>query len=273
MTQRVLITGASGAIGRLLLPRLARPQRVLRVLDVEPVPAADPAVEVHVGSITDPPTALAACREADAVVHLAGLSTEAPWSQILATNVDGTRTVLDAAVQCGVPRVVLASSNHAAGFWSREHATQPGGLPASVPPRPDTFYGWSKAAIEALGSLYHDRFGLDVSCLRIGSCDERPADPRALATWLSPADCARLVEACLAVEPAGFRILWGISDNRRRWWSLAEGQAIGYQPQDDAEDHAATMLAAHGEPDLEDPEHALVGGPFCRRPLGEAAQE
>jgi uronate dehydrogenase len=41
------------------------------------------------------------------------------------------------------------------------------------PVRPDTFYGVSKAFGEALGSLYHDKFGLRVACIRIGSA--RPA--------------------------------------------------------------------------------------------------
>jgi hypothetical protein len=128
-------------------------------------------------------------------------------------------------------------------------------------PRPDTYYGVSKVVVEALGSLYHDRYGLDITCLRIGTCFERPGDVRSLSTWLSPDDCARLMEAALAAD--GFHVVWGISDNTRRWWSLAEARSIGYEPRDDAEAYAADLIAEFGEPDPASMAHALLGGSFC----------
>ncbi|MBI1758140.1 MAG: hypothetical protein HYR62_02780 [Actinobacteria bacterium] len=45
-----------------------------------------------------------------------------------------------------------------------------------------------------------------------------PPDTRALATWLAPPDAAHLVEACLTAPAPGFRVVWAISDNTRRWW-------------------------------------------------------
>jgi hypothetical protein len=124
------------------------------------------------------------------------------------------------------------------------------------------------AANEALGRLYHDRFGMEVICLRIGTWFEKPGSARGLATWMSPDDGARLVEASLATRDPGFRIVWGISRNTRRWWSLAEGEAIGYHPVDDAEKFASEYLNG-AEPDLIDPVHHLLGGQFCAIPLGE----
>ena len=53
------------------------------------------------------------------MVHLAGIPTEAPWADILDVNVTGSQTVLHAAAEAGVRTVVVASSNHAAGFWER----------------------------------------------------------------------------------------------------------------------------------------------------------
>jgi nucleoside-diphosphate-sugar epimerase len=267
---RLLVTGAAGGLGVLLRPRLAAPGRTLRLLDIaEQAPAAGgEQVEVVTASITDPAAMAAACRDVDAILHLGGQSTEAGWAHVLAVNVDGTRIVLDAARDAGVRRVVLASSNHAVGFYSRDDAPA-GGLPADVAPRPDTYYGFSKAANEALGRLYHDRFGMDVICLRIGTCFATPGSARGLATWMSPDDCARLVEAALATPDPGFRIVWGISRNTRRWWSLAEGEAIGYHPVDDAEKYASEYLADGAEPDLTDPVHHLLGGAFCQLPLGE----
>ena len=49
-------------------------------------------------------------------------------------------------------------------------------LPATAPPRPDSYYGWTKAAMESLGRLYADRFGMAVFALRIGGL-HRPARP------------------------------------------------------------------------------------------------
>ena len=83
----------------------------------------------------------------------------------------------------------------------------------------------SKAFGEALGRYYADRYGLQVACLRIGTFADTPPDARSMATWLSPADCARLVDACLRTDRPGFALVWGISANRDRWWSLDAGRA------------------------------------------------
>ncbi|WP_283136746.1 NAD-dependent epimerase/dehydratase family protein [Rhizohabitans arisaemae] len=258
---RILVTGAAGGIGTLLRPRLARPGRTLRLLDVVAVEPGE-GEEAVTADVTDAEAVLAAMRDVDAVLHLGGHSLETAWERILHVNVHGTQVVLDAARKAGVRRVVLASSNHAAGFHPRTAGEAPDDLSA----RPDTYYGVSKVATESLGSLYHDRFGMDVVALRIGTCETRPPDLRALSTWLSPDDCARLVEASLAAT--GFHLVWGVSANTRRWWSPDGGRAIGYEPQDDAERYAPELIAAHGEPDLADPAHARLGGSFCVQELG-----
>jgi uronate dehydrogenase len=263
--QVLLITGGAGRIATMLRPRLRRTDRRLRLLDITPIADAGPDEEVVAASLTDASAVVDACTGVDAVIHLGALSNEAPWPDILAVNIDGTLNVLEGARRAGVDRLILASSNHAAGFHARGHHP----LPANVVGRPDTYYGASKVALEALGSLYSDRFGMSVACLRIGTCFDEPSELRALATWLSPDDAARLVEACLAAAPFGFRVLWGISANTRRWWSLAEGEELGYFPVDDAERFAPRLIEEYGEPDLEAIDHRLVGGPFCVQPLGE----
>jgi uronate dehydrogenase len=265
----ILITGASGKIGGMLRARLARPGRALRLLDVvQPAAAAaGEAVEVlPAASVTDAGAVRRALDGVDAVIHLGGIPVEDTWENILSVNIDGTRTILEQARLAGVTRVVLASSNHAVGFAAR--ADWPDGeLPAGLSPRPDTYYGVSKAAMEALGSLYASRFGMDVICLRIGTCEETPPDTRALSTWLSADDMARLAEAAISAQSPGFRIVWGISRNTRRWWSLAEGEAIGYHPQDDAES-CADKVPVTGT-DATDRAAGLIGGMFCNVPLGE----
>lgn len=179
-------------------------------------------------SVTD----LTAMREASAgvsaVVHLAGLaSPRSAWTDLTHANILGTTTVFEAARLEGVPRVVFASSNHAAG--NGEYRDVYGALP-----RPDSYYGATKVFGEAIGSFYHDAYGMHVVCLRIGSCFDEPMNERMLRTWLSPDDTGRLVEAALTHPAPNFTIVWGVSDNRDRTWPLDSAKALGYQPRDDA---------------------------------------
>lgn len=260
--KRILITGAAGGIGRMMRTRMRRDGRVLRLLDLAPQsPAADDEpVELVTGSVTDPEAMLAACDGVEALIHLGGHSRETSWAETLDVNINGTQIVLDAARQADVSRVLLASSNHSVGFRG---ADEPG-LPADSSPRPDTYYGVSKAAIEALGSLYHSRFGMDIVAIRIGSCFETPLPlgPRGLITWLSPDDCARLFEACLSAPSPGYRLIWGVSANTRSIFSLAEAETLGYHSRDNAEVYADQLAPGEVTPER------YVGGGFCTAPLG-----
>jgi uronate dehydrogenase len=263
----VVITGAAGRIGAMLRPRLARPGRVLRLVDIAEL-SAGPGEEAVVATVTDLDAMTAAVAGAEAVIHLAGVPGEGPWEDIALTNIHGTYAVFEAARRAGVPRVVFASSNHAVGFTPRERFP----VPDYAFPAPDTYYGVSKVAGEALGALYSHRYGLEVICLRILTCAERPTYPRALATWLSPDDAGRLFEASLDVPEPGFRVAFGVSANTRGGWvSLAEARALGYEPRDDSERYAAEVLAAAGadpdgfDRDLGDPGDpmlAYLGGEF-----------
>ena len=233
-----LVTGAAGRIGRYLR---ADPPRgwELRLLDRVPIPEVAGAI---VADVCDATALRAAVEGASAVVHLAGaISPADPFQEVLASNIDGTYQVFEAARLAGVERVVFASSNHANGFAPRSAATAPG-----CGDRPDSYYGVSKLFGEALGRLYADRYGIRVACLRIGSCFDAPTAPRMLGSWLSPADCARLVGACLASPDLTYAVVYGISRNTRRWWDLGPAEALGYEPLDDAEEYAAEVLAPYG---------------------------
>jgi uronate dehydrogenase len=254
----VLITGAAGQIGTMLRPRLARPGRTLRLLDTAPL-TAGPGEQAIRASVTNLDAMTEACRDAEAVIHLAGIPGEAPWSEICEVNIDGTYAVFEAARRAGAGRVVFASSNHAVGFSPR--AGFP--VPDYAFPAPDTYYGVSKVAGEALAALYHHRHGLDAICVRVLTCAERPRTVRALSTWLSPDDAGRLFEACLSAPGPGFRVIFGVSANTRGGWvSLDEARALGYEPRDDAEAYAAEVIAGAGPSDPADPVLAYLGGEF-----------
>ena len=253
----ILMTGAAGLIGTMLRTRLAQPGRTLRLLDVAPV-TAGPGEEAIQASVTDLEAMTAACQGADAVIHLGGYSGEEEWGAILEVNINGGYVAFEAARRAGVSRVIYASSNHAVGFAPR--ASFP--VPDYAFPEPDTYYGVSKVATEALASMYHHRYGLDAICVRILTCSERPETARALSTWLSPDDAGRLFEACLSAPRPGFRVIFGVSANSRGGWvSLNEARALGYEPEDDAEVYADEVLARE-QVDPNDPVFRYLGGEF-----------
>jgi uronate dehydrogenase len=255
----ILMTGAAGHIGAMLRPRLQTADRTLRLLDVASLTAAA-GEEVLQASITDMAAMTEACAGVDAVIHLAGLSAEAPWNRIAEANIHGTYVVFEAARRAGVTRIVFASSNHAAGFVPA--ADYP--VADYAFPVPDTYYGVSKVTGEAIAALYHYRYQMDTICLRILSCTDRARTVRELSTWLSPDDTGRLFEACLTADKPGFRVAYGVSANTRGGWvSMHEARALGFEPQDDAEQFAAEVIAVQGEPDLDDPVQAHLGGEFC----------
>jgi NAD+ dependent glucose-6-phosphate dehydrogenase len=198
-----------------------------------------------VADVTDDDAVAEALAGCGAVIHLAGdPRPNAPWDSVLANNIDGTQTVFSAAVDAGVEKVVFASSNHAVGAYETEERTpevyrtdDEFRLNGSEFPRPSNLYGVSKASGEVLGRYYHDTHDVSVVCVRIGNLTQGhpPREyERGQAMWLSYRDCAHLFDRCLQAE-FGFEIVYGISDNDRKYYSIERArEALGYDPQDDS---------------------------------------
>jgi uronate dehydrogenase len=244
---RLLITGAAGGIGQVLREGLRGLAPTLRLMDREPL-TAGPGEEVDNGDIRNLQDARRAAAGCDAIVHLAAIAQEAPFEAILDVNVRGTYNIFEAARLEGCRRLVFASSNHVIGFYPVGETLTP-----EVPIRPDGYYGVSKAFGEALGRLYHDRHGLEVACLRIGTFAPEPRTERHLSTWLSHRDAVQLVRCCLDAS-VGFLILYGTSGNHRSWWRDPGWEVIGYQPEDDSEAYAERVTSSS---------HGFQGGEFA----------
>ena len=252
---KVLVTGAAGSIGRVVTVGLADRGHTVVGLDRVPQPDGEDGPWFSVDCTDADAVAAVFDEEAfDGVVHLAGHPGEASLPESLSSHVVTTAALLDAMVEHDVTRFVYASSNHAVGRTPRRDL-----VGIDTRPRPDTFYGVGKVAAEALMSLYADRYGVDAVACRIGSFLERPETVRNLATWLSPDDCVRMVEAALTAPAPGFAVLYGISNNTRGWWDLAPGRALGYEPLDDAEEFADAVVPG---PD-DQAQAAHVGGPYA----------
>lgn len=252
---RILVTGAAGSIGRVVVPGLTDRGHDIIGLDRIPPPdgydgpwyAADCADPDAVDAVFD-------AEAIDAVVHLAGHPGEANLADSLTSHVVTTAALLDAMVEHDVLRFVYAGSNHAVGRTPRRDLVS-----TDARPRPDTFYGVGKVAAESLMSLYADRYGIDAVSCRIGSFLPQPETVRNLSTWLSPDDCTRMIEAALTTTAPGFAVLYGISANTRGWWDLEPGRVLGYEPLDDAEEFAAQVSPS----DTDELEAAHVGGPYA----------
>ena len=236
----VLITGASGSVGSFLRPTL-RPFYRLRLQQhrrrISPVAAGEEAVSAD---IQDLDAVLRLTQGVDAVVHLAGeAGARAGWDAVRGPNIDGTYNVFEAARRAGVGRVVFASSNHVTGMYDRDRAWP---IRPEQPVRPDGYYGASKAFGEALARFYADAFGMTMICLRIGWVLEQPHDEQGLRMWLSPRDLGQLVR-CSLEAPVRFGLYYGLSNNRRAQWEIANARReLGYHPEDDSEAFADGIL-------------------------------
>ena len=240
--QRVLITGAAGRLGRVLRNGLAKPERILRLLDIAHLGSPREREEIWNADATNVAEMVDAMNGVDAVVHLAAYPEEAPWETLFPLNYSLTYAVFEAAHRAGVKRVVFASSVQAVGFHPLETT-----IDETARLRPSGYYGVSKAFGEALASLYADKHGLSVACVRVASFETKPTDMRMLSTWLSHEDGVHLFEQCISAPDHHFYIVYGVSKNTRSRVDNSHVDWLGYKPRSDAEDYLEDILR-NGEP-------------------------
>jgi uronate dehydrogenase len=257
---RVLITGAAGAIGTALRVGLRARWQHLVLTDVRPILDPTPNETVVLADIADRAGLERMMSGMKAVVHLAGVGGEYTLEDLFRVNVRGLFDVFEAARLAGVERIVFASSNHAFGCYPITESVSP-----ALPPRPDSLYGAFKVLGETMLRTYYDRHGVRSVSLRIGTFRTLPIDQRSLATWLSPADAARLVDAALRHPDPGCLVVNGYSANTRIKTHDPNWGFLGYVPQDNAEDHIEMLRAKGVDVDgpWEWPEH---GGQHARVP-------
>ena len=207
---RILLTGAGGGIGTRLRQLLPAIYPDLRLSDIRSPTDLKPTEKFIDADLADLAQTEAICKDIDGIIHLGGYSVEGPWDPILQSNIIGCYNLFEAARRQGVKRVVFASSNHAVGFYPRTHH-----VGNDVQPRPDGRYGVSKVFGEALGSLYSDKHGMRVTCLRIGNFGDVPLDKRRLSIWLHPEDMVQLCRIGLEHPDIRFEVLYGASLNER----------------------------------------------------------
>ena len=270
MSRRVLVTGATGYIASLILPALSE-RYDLTLIDVVDRRNGVVVDDVEILDLLDDPhdRLAAICSDVDTVVHC-GFRRPADPATYAAEriNVDMTARVYDVAARTGVRRVICTSTNQASKWY--EMPWKQGLIDRVGPgdyPRPDTFYGWAKAAYESLGFLYAcGSIGAPVPNVQLRIVCPREIDPadfadrtlvdylRDIAGYISVRDLQQLYVRAIEAESVDdeygvpFQIFYGVSANARTFWSIGNARrVIGYQPQDDSEqvfaDDIAAMLA------------------------------
>lgn len=223
MLERIAITGANGTIGTVLQEGLKDD------FSITPLDLPDHDVRNY-RNLQE------AVADHNAIIHLAWNSQVDNFQsgQISSDNSIMFQNVYKAALEEGVPRVIMASSVHADKFygWTNKEL-----MSTDRKPFPDSPYGAHKVFMELMGQ-YFSKKGLQVVCIRFGGINPQnepplnPQPPDERKVWLSHRDCVSLVHSILQTEtvPDNFSVIYAVSDNQGRIHDLAN--PFGWTPQD-----------------------------------------
>ena len=222
----IALTGATGFVGQAVLDAAARQAGAVRALTRRSQPTRDGVAWVE-GSLTDIASLETLCRDAEAVIHVAGLTNAPDPTAFEAANVDGTANVIAAMKTGRCKRLVLVSS-----LSAREP-----GLSA---------YGASKAKAEALvqasgldwtivrpPGVYGPRDIDYLEMFRSAKWGFVPLPPRGASSIIHVDDLARLLLDLVDASPALVRRqIFEPDDGREGGWAHKElahaiGQAVG----------------------------------------------
>lgn len=262
----VLITGASGALGRQVSAALGERGWKLVLTDIVPFPDKIPQGARFVrADLEDGVAILRMAEGCGTVLHFGGISTDHPFETVIGPNIRGLYHVYEAARR-EKARVVFASSNHAIGFHERAEK-----LDADCALLPDSYYGLSKAYGELMGRLYWFKHGVENVNIRIGSSFPEPVNARMLATWLAYSDLVELCVRATLAQRTGSCVIWGASANTRTFWRSDARAALGWLPRETADVFAGQVGGIISNDTIEE---RYQGGGYCASDYtrGEPAQ-
>ncbi|ADZ89366.1 NAD-dependent epimerase/dehydratase family protein [Marinomonas mediterranea] len=257
--KRILLTGAAGNLGKALRKQLAGWADELRLSDIVTIDDLQEGESFVNCDISDLQAVIELVKDCDGIIHAGGQSIEGTWDNILDRNIKGTYNIYEAARQQGVKRVFFTSSNHLVGFHERETL-----LDNDSPMRPDSLYGVSKGFGEVLARYYYDKFGIESTLARIGSCFPEIPNRRMLSTWLSERDLADLIKTTFDADRLGCTMVYAVSNNKAVWCDNRHASFIGWQPQDSSEPFADQphLIEEGKRNDPNDPAIRYQGGAF-----------
>ena len=221
--RRVLVTGASGRVGRHVVDALVDDHEVT-VLDLAPPVQDVPFIE---GNVLDLDTVRTSMTGQDAVIHLAAIDIGVPAEPeaYFGTNVMGTWNTVQAAREAGIRKIVLASSISATGIGEMRPDFLPEYLPVDEAHamKPVHAYGVSKLVVEDVARGFALQGDISITCLRpvaviveanLRRAVDRAADPDHpwLASYVTGEDTGRAFAAALDYD-APFDALFVAADD------------------------------------------------------------
>lgn len=247
---KVLVTGASGLIGQLVITSLSD-RYTFSGLSRRPLEG----IPYTQASVTDVDAVRAACSGMDIVLHLAAETQDYDdWDKVVGTTMGGTLNVFRAAQEAGVKRVVFASAGSTMLGYQLDPTSTYAQLadnklqrmPADArmilhtdPPRPADFYSVGKLFGEHLGRLFSDKYGMSVLVIRVGAVlpDDKPTIVRELPGYLSHRDLVSIVDKTLSAPMTlRYDIFHAVSNNARRWRDIEHSrQVLGWEPLDSSD--------------------------------------
>lgn len=228
---KVLVTGALGAVGRPVCRALRDAGHDLTTLDLSSAP--DP-VNHMVGNVADTELMLRISAGMDVVIHFAAVPDDAPFPTLVEPNVLGLYSVLNAARQNHIARVVLASSIQALGYRNNS------GAPASVTEaRPNNHYALTKLWAENMGEMYARQYGLTVLAARIAWMVRNPKEAKVMEElrrfeiFLSARDAGRFFLRAVEAKLSGFSVAYAVSRGGETVFDMAPAaELLGFEAAD-----------------------------------------
>ncbi len=232
----VLVTGATGEVGRLVVPHL-RQKFPLRLLSRRPQPGSE-WVAADLTCLDD--RLLRAMEGVDCVLNLAiatghtGVYEDDAFNaERFRVNVYGTYALFEAARCRGVRRVVHCSSLMVLWGYGKP---EPGKLvPGDAPPKPAGTYALTKALSEQVAQYFAETAGMEVLVIRTAA-PLVPDDPRWREIPVPPqrvpvVDLARAFELAVTCPLDGFAVVTIVGESSKRMWDLEPARRVlGYEP-------------------------------------------
>ena len=219
------ITGGTGFVGQAVLDAADRAGLAVRSL-ARKIPAERSNVDWVQGNLGDGEALAQLAKNADAIIHIAGLTNAPDPAEFEAANVDGTANVIAAAKDAGVKRFIFVSSlsarepklsRYGASKARAEELVQASGLDWTII-RPPGVYG--PRDVDYLDMFKSARLGFV------------PLPPGGASSMIHADDLAELLLACVPSSPQLRRKLFEPHDGREGGWSHKEmaaaiGAAVG----------------------------------------------
>lgn len=259
--KKLLVTGATGAVGTLLRPLLREKydlvltgRKALEPTAGEVFASGDISSKAFVDEITD--------GNIDGILHLAGaVSRTLNFEDTLGPNYRSVLLLLEACRAKFIDRFIFASSHHIIGMLPSNRQWD-----ETAPIAPDGYYGLSKAFGEAACSMYALKFGIKTMIIRIGNADPQIVDARRERIWISGDDLTALVVEGMESPSLSLAVVNGVSESDRPLLSRATSTQFRYEPASHSKGHRSPSyrdLASLTEADG----MSFVGGLFASEEL------